>query len=474
MHVPSSALMSEQTSTISSALARFVADLSYDAIPAAVRERAKLHLLDSVGVALASSSFEFARIAYAALSALGSGEHVAIGLPGRLALRDAILVNGMLVHGLEFDDTSISGRVHASAFCVPAALGMGAHVGASGRELLTAYIAGMECVIRIGKAAHGAFSQAGFNTVGLLGAFGAALIAGKLLRLDADKLAMAQGLAFSTAAGTREFAADQSWSKRFEAGWPAASGVTTAMLAAHGYVSARTVYEGKFGLFKTHLGNASPDLDLVTRDLGTAWQLPEVLIKLRPSCFFNHPIINSTLALVEQHDLDPEQIRSIKALVPAAGVHTVCEPRPQKVAPRDLEAAQFSVHYSAAAAAVRRRFGLDEMRPEALRDPAILALAERVEYAADPQSNFPAHYCGGVEITTTDGRVLSSREDVNAGSVERPLDASVIEAKFLDNAAHAMSRARAHAAMDALLRIDAAEDIRPIVAGLSARGDDSG
>jgi len=455
--------MAESRPTIATTLAHFVADLDYDAIPPAVRERAMLHLLDSVGVALASSSFEFAHIAHAALSALGRGEYVAIGLSGRLGLRDAILLNGMLVHGLEFDDTSISGRVHASAFCVPPALGVGAHAWASGRNVLTAYIAGMECAIRIGKAAHGAFSQAGFNTVGLLGAFGSTLIAGKLLGLPADKLALAQGIAFSTAAGTREFAADQSWTKRFEAGWPAASGVTTAMLAAHGYVGARTVYEGKFGLFKTHLGDAIPDLDLVTRDLGSAWQLPEVLIKLRPSCFFNHPVINSTLALVEQHDLKPEQIRGIKALVPAAGVHTVCEPRPQKVAPRDLEAAQFSVHYSAAAAAVRRRFGLEEMRPESLRDPAILALAERVDYAPDPQSNFPSHYCGGVEITTTDGRILTAREDVNRGSTERPLAASAIEEKFLANAVHAMEKHHAQALMESLLTLDRAADVNGVL-----------
>jgi len=455
--------MAIERSTLSIALARFVADLTYDAIPQPVRERAKLHVLDSVGVALASSSFEFARIAHGALSALGKGEHVAIGRPGRLGLRDAILLNGMLVHGLEFDDTSISGRVHASAFCVPTALGVGVHARSSGRDVLTAYIAGMECAIRIGKAAHGGFSQAGFNTVGLLGAFGSTLIAGKLLGLDADKLALAQGIAFSTAAGTREFAADQAWTKRFEAGWPASSGVTTAMLAAHGYVGARTVYEGKFGLYKTHLGSTSADLDLVTRDLGSAWQLPEVLIKLRPSCFFNHPVINSTLALVEQHDLKPEQIRSIKALVPAAGVHTVCEPRALKVAPRDLEAAQFSVHYSAAAAAVRRRFGLEEMRPESLRDPAILALAERVEYAPDPQSNFPAHYCGGVEIATADGRVLTAREDVNAGSVERPLAAGVIEQKFLANAQHAMPRHRAQAVLESLLALDRAADVNGVL-----------
>ena len=456
--------MLNSSPTIAETLAGFVTSLDHAAIPAAVRAQARLHLLDSVGIAYASAGFDFARAACAGLAALGGGDYPVIGMPARLALRDSVLMNGMLVHGLEFDDTAIRGRIHPSAFGVPCALGAGAFAHASGAEVLTSYIAGMECAIRIGMAARGGFSPAGFNAVGVVGAFGSTLVAGRLLGLDAAQLTNAQGIAYSTAAGNREFSATESWTKRFEAGWPAASGITAAMLAKQGFVGPRTPYEGKFGVFNTYLNTpaAAADVAAITNGLGETWEFSRILIKLRPSCFFNHPVINTTIALVTQHDLRAGDIRRIRVLMPPAAIDTVCEPRAEKLAPRDIAAAQFSVYFSAACAALRRRFTLQEMDAATLHDPAIRALAAKVEYAIDPQSNFPAHYCAGVEIATVDGRQFSAREDVNAGSLEKPLAAAIIEEKFLDNAQRALSRQRAAEIRDLLLNIESCDDVRAL------------
>src|SRR3954466_8904022 len=144
-----------ERSTVAQTIARFVTGTNHAAIPASVRAQAKLHLLDSTGIAYASAGLDFAKAAFDGIAALGSGDYAVIGMRGRLALRDAVLMNGMLVHGLEFDDPAIRGRLHPSAFGVPCALGTGAFVRASGTELLTAYILGMECAIRIGMAARG-------------------------------------------------------------------------------------------------------------------------------------------------------------------------------------------------------------------------------------------------------------------------------------------------------------------------------
>src|SRR5437868_10579324 len=108
---------------IAATLANFVVGLDAAAIPAAVRAQARLHLLDSIGIALAASTQDYARKACAGLAALGGGDYSAMGFTEKLSLRDSILLNGMLVHGLEFDDTSIGGRIHPSAFGVPCALG---------------------------------------------------------------------------------------------------------------------------------------------------------------------------------------------------------------------------------------------------------------------------------------------------------------------------------------------------------------
>jgi 2-methylcitrate dehydratase PrpD len=456
--------------TIAESLAEFVTGLDYASIPAAVRTQAKLHLLDSVGIALASAGLDFARKACAGLAALGRGEYAVIGLPARLALRDSVLMNGMLVHGLEFDDTAIRGRIHPSAFAVPCALGVGTFAKASGKDTLAAYVAGVECAIRIGMAARGGFSPAGFNAVGIVGAFGSVLVAGKLLGLDANQLTMAQGIVYSTAAGNREFSAADSWTKRLEAGWPGVGAITAAMLAKEGFVGLRTPYEGKFGVFNTYLNTpaAASAVAAITAALGEDWEFSRILIKMLPSCFFNHPIINTTIALVTQHDLRAPDIRRIRVLVPQAAVDTVCEPRAAKLAPRDIAAAQFSVYFSAACAAVRRQFTVHDVAGDALEDPEIRALAAKVEYAIDAQSNFPAHYSGGVEISTIDGRQFSAREDANQGSAKKPLAESAIEEKFMGNAERAISRQRAEEIRDLLLNIESCDDVNTITARLGA------
>ncbi len=453
--------MTQSPPTIAARLAQFVTRIDADAIPQVLRTQACLHLLDSVGIALAASTQDYAAKACAGLAALGGGEFSVIGMAVRLPLRDSVLMNGMLIHGLEFDDTSVRGRIHPSAFSVPCALGAGAFAHARGKDVLAAYIAGVECAIRLGAAARGGFSPSGFNAMSVIGAFGSTLIAGKLLGLDEPQLASAQGIAYSTAAGNREFSAADAWTKRFEAGWPAANGITAAMLGKSGFIGPATAYEGKYGVFNTYLNEpAGADaLAGITDRLGEDWEFSRTLVKLRPSCFFNHPVINSTLELVNRHAIDADQIVKIRALIPRAAIDTVCEPRASKVAPGDIAAAQFSIYFSAACAAVRKKFTLDETNDAALRDPAIRALAEKVEYAVHPQSTFPAHYSGGVEITTRDGRVYSAREDENAGSSGKPIAPATIKQKFLDNAMRAIPRARAEEIRDSLLDLESCEDV---------------
>lgn len=456
--------------TIAARLAQFVTRIDADAIPRPVRKQACLHLLDSIGIALAASTQDYAHKACAGLAALGGGEFPVIGMAARLPLRDSVLMNGMLIHGLEFDDTSVRGRIHPSAFSVPCALGAGSFAQASGQAVLAAYIAGIECAIRLGAAARGGFSPSGFNAMSVIGAFGSTLIAGKLLGLDEPQLTSAQGIAYSTAAGNREFSAADAWTKRFEAGWPAANGITAAMLARNGFVGPATAYEGKYGVFNTYLNEpaAADALAGITDRLGEDWEFPRTLIKLRPSCFFNHPIIDSTIELVTRHAIDPNDILKIRALVPRAAIDTVCEPRAAKIAPGDIAAAQFSIYFSAACAALRKKFTLDETNDTTLRDPAIRALAAKVDYAVDPQSTFPAHYSGGVEITTRDGRVYSAREDANAGSAGRPIAPATIEQKFLDNAMRALPRARAEDIRDSLLDIESCKDVSVLASRLGA------
>src|SRR5947207_1111539 len=183
---------------IAEELARFVGTVSADAIPLAVLARAKHLILDAVGIALASTTFDFARRALIAIAGLaGTGDTAVIGMAARLPPRDAALMNGILIHGLDFDDTHTGGVIHATSSVLPTVLAVGARHRTGGRAMLAAYVLGVEAAARLGAVAKGGFHQVGFHPTGLVGAFACALAAGRLMGLSEKQLTMAQGIALS-------------------------------------------------------------------------------------------------------------------------------------------------------------------------------------------------------------------------------------------------------------------------------------
>lgn len=447
--------------TIAAKLAAFAVNLRLAAVPEAVRAKAKLSLLDTIGAAFASARFDFGHRAMKGLLNLDRGDAVVIGFRERLALRDAVLMNGILAHGLDYDDTSIYGRVHPSSSCGTTALGVASHQASNGTDLLTAYIAALECTIRLGAVVKGAFQQRGFHPTGVVGTFGAAIAAGLLFDLSPNQLAMAQGIALSMAAGSQEFAVDGAWTKRMHPGWAGAAGITAAALAKGGFVGPSLAYEGNRGLYKLYLADLYErcDLSLATAGLGSDWQIETLANKPMPACYFNVPTIDAAIRLANEHDLRPADIARVRALLPQSAVGLVCEPVDRKRRPADSYAAQFSVQFTTAAALVRRRFTLDDLDDATLRDSDILALADRVEYAVDEKTTFPRFYSGAVEVTLRDGRVLEAREDVNRGAPERPLSGADIERKFSDSAGRVLPKAQVAHIAETVLAIELLDDV---------------
>ncbi|HET9018932.1 MAG TPA: MmgE/PrpD family protein, partial [Acetobacteraceae bacterium] len=390
---------------VAQTLAAFVAGLEFAAIPAEVARRAQHLILDGTGIALASTGFDFAHRTLTAMRGLGgAGDTPVIGFPDRLPMRDAAVVNGLLVHGLDFDDTHLGGVVHATASIWPTVLAVGARQGARGADALAAYVAGMEVAARLGAVAKGGFHQIGFHPTGLVGAFACALAAGKLMGLTEEQLIAAQGIVLSLASGSLEFLEDGAWNKRLHPGWAAQSGITAAALAQQGFEGARRAYEGRFGLYASHLQALydPANLALATAGLGETWELLQVAVKPFPACHFTHACADAAIALREG-GVDPARIARVRALVPAEVVKTVCEPVANKRRPANSYDAQFSIPFIVAAALLRGRFTLGELTQEAIRDAEILALADRVDYEADPASGFPRYYSGEVIVELQDG-----------------------------------------------------------------------
>jgi len=387
-------------------------------------------------------------------------------MPAHLPLRDACMMNGFLIHALDYDDTHVGAVLHATASAVPTVLTQGQRFGASGRAMLEAYLAAVEVDARIGMAAKGAFHKRGFHPTGMIGAFGASLAAGRLAGLTKAQLADAQGIALSMASGSLQFLDDGAWTKRLHPGWAGVAGITAAALARQGFKGPAEPYEGRYGVYGLYAegGAVTIDWPACTHDLGEDWEMLRVGIKPYPACHLVHAFGDAALALAEAHNLVPENIASIEALIGEACVAVVCEPEAAKRRPANAYEAQFSVPYMIARVLVAGSYTLEALEPEAYQDPRTLALCEKVSYSVDPNSRFPTYYSGEIIIKTVDGQTLRHREDVNRGADQRPLSAGEIVEKFTANAERKFTPTRASQISEAVLNLDGGTDVAELAA----------
>jgi 2-methylcitrate dehydratase PrpD len=440
--------------TPSRALARFTVHASLSAIPAPVVTRAKLHILDALGLGLASHAYDYGKTIVAggvALSA-GSGTCSIIGRPERLELRDAAMVNGVLVHGLDFDDTHLGSIIHPTCTALPVALSLGEVLDVSGEALLTAFLAGAETGIRIGGAVKGGFHHVGFHATGVVSHFASVVTAGKLLGLTEDQIVAAQGITGSTASGIQVFLEEGAGTKRFHPGWGAVAGITAARLAQTGFKGPSRPYEGKFGLFDTHLHGHETDLGELSDGLGTAWRFGDTALKPYPVCHFIHGCADASIDL--HREIAGAEIASVDAYLAKPTLHIIAEPAEAKERPTTDYEAKFSAQYVVAACLLKGRFGLPDLQPEALADPAIRDLALRVKCHEDPDTAFPTYFSGGVKVTLKDGRTLDRYVRVNSGAGDRAMEPDAVIAKFMASALMTIGEAQARRICDAVLALE--------------------
>lgn len=443
-------------------IASLAASLRLDAIPQPVVNRAKLHILDCLGLGLAATREDFGKSALAGVVALSGGTTgpcTVIGSNLRLSPRDAALANGILVHGLDFDDTHLGSIIHPTCTALPAALALGESLDASGADMLAGFIIGAEVGIRIGLAVDGGFHHVGYHASGVVSHFASAVTAGRLLGLSAQEITAAQGITGSTAAGIQVFLEEGAWTKRFHPGWGAVAGITAAHLAQSGFKGPTRPYEGKFGLFETHLHGLDHPADPapLTEGLGTEWRFGETALKPYPVCHFVHGCADAAIALYRElaaEGLSARDIVSVRALLPQPTLHIIAEPAEAKQRPTSDYEAKFSAQFVTAYCLVHGRFGLPDLLPAALADAQVLALASKVSCEADPDSAFPTYFSGGVEITLTDGRKLLRHVRVNSGAGERAMSPEAVVDKFLASASLAIPIAHAQRICEAVLSLE--------------------
>ena len=420
--------------------ARFALGLALDQVPPPVAAKAASLALDTLGSCLASSREEFGRAVLQAAERLGGPpESTLIGTKARVGAASAVLANATLAHGLDFDDTREDAIVHTGCVAVTTALAVGEALGASGRAVVEAMIAGVEVMCRVGLAVPGRFHARHYHPTSLTGSFAAAAVAGKLYGLTEDQLVHAFGICGSQAGGIIEYLADGSWTKRLHPGWAAHAGVAATHLARSGFTGPETVFEGAHGFYQAFAGGyAEAALEALLATLGRTWELAGLTLKPYPCGSIAQPYMDCALRLREQHRIKPEEIVDIRCRTAEGPIPRLWEPLASKHRPANGYAAKFSLPYLLALMLVRGRATLAEFTDEAARDQAVLAVAGKVGYEVDATIDYPRQFIGHVAIRLRDGRLLEARQDHPRGGPDFPMTREEVEAKFLGNAALAV------------------------------------
>jgi 2-methylcitrate dehydratase PrpD len=425
--------------TIAQSLAGFASALHYDDIPTEVINEIKPHILDVLGIGLAASDLDYAhQILDTIRSWGGRPESTVIKYGDQLPVTSVVLANASFAHGLDFDDTHTESITHASACVVPTALAVSEKLRADGKSMLTAAVAGYEVMTRIGLSAPGGFHRHGYHATPICGTFAAGIIAGKLMDLPKKALTNTLGVCGSQSAGLQAFLDDGSWTKRFHAGWAAHSGVVAAQLAERGFRGPKTVIDGRYGLFASHLRTDEFDLERILLNLGDTWETSRIALKPYPVCHFNHASMDSAKALMEEHSIDLDDILEAVALVPEEIVSIVCEPIKEKQMPTTVYGALFSLPFCIGTVIVHGRAGLDHFTDTTLTDEKVLNVAKKVRYQVASWPQFPRYFSGGLKIVLRDGREFEHLEPINRGNPDNPLSQTEVRAKFEDNASRAL------------------------------------
>ena len=449
---------------VTAELAAYSAALDFAGLPQAVQQRTRFLVLDLVGnIVRGRHDAESSPALLAMVRALGlaAGGSAVFGDGVRYTPAGAALLNGALAHSLDFDDTHAAGSLHPGAPVIPAALAAGEMAGASGADVLAAIVAGYEVTCRIALALPaGAHYARGFHPTATCGVFGAAAAAGRVFGLSGAEIASAMGIALSQSAGSLQFLANGAWTKRFQVGWAAMSGLTAATLAREGFKGAAEALEGRAGFLHAYAPDPTPERAL--QGLGEQFELMNTAVKPYPSCRYGHAGIDAMLALRAEHDLTAAEVERITYGTSRSGMILVGEPAAKRANPENVVDGQFSGPFVLASALATGAMGWDSYK--SLYDPTIRTLLPKVmcRHDAEVEAEFPANMSGRVTVRAR-GQDFTRMVVVPKGEPANFLTEAELRAKFAGLTDSVLGVDHAAGLADAVLAIDAADDVSALI-----------
>ena len=452
-------------------IADFVSHLTYEKIPADVRERIKLLILDSLGCAIYGADLEWCRILQDTFGDLDATRTTSIwGTDRKLSSTNAALVNGTQVQGFELDDVHRDGVLHCGAVTLPALIAIAeSHAALSGRDFLTAAVAGYEIGPRVGRCMGQEHIGQGWHSGATLGVFSAAAGAARGLKLDPDQTVHALGIAGTQAAGLMA-AQYGAMVKRMHAGRSSQSGLYGALLAKAGFTGILDVFEAPYGGFCTTFSRSQDrfNLDELSAGLGQKFETMGVALKFYSCVGSNHTTLDAIRDMQKRRPFTLDELDRIVvhgSQVTADHVGWPYKPEgltsaqlnlPYCVATLLLEGDVFVAQFTEAAVHDRARIELSR-KVEVVHDPAITALGQRFRHKVR------------VDIHLRDGFEMSETREAPRGSEHSFAPAADIIEKFHKLASGVMPQSQRDALVEAVLGIETLADSKEMVGLLRAK-----
>jgi aconitate decarboxylase len=446
-------------------IAEFVSSLTYERIPQAVRERIKLLILDSLGCAIHGANLEWCRILRGALENVdATGTTSVWGTPARLSSPHAALINGTQVQGFELDDVHRRGVLHVGAVTLPALAAVTeSHCSLSGREFLTAAVAGYEIGPRVGLCMGQEHIGQGWHSGATVGVYSAAAGAARGLRLQTQQTVHALGIAGTQAAGLMA-AQYGAMVKRMHAGRAAQSGLYGALLAKDGFTGITDVFEAPYGGFCTTFSRSRDlfDLNELSAGLGERFETLNISLKFYSCVGSNHTTLDAIRDIRRRRPFTLDELDTIVVHASQVTVDHVGWP----YRPQGLTSAQLNLPFCVATLLIEGDVFVDQFKPEAVEDRARIEFSNKVKVVHDPAitalgSAF--RHKVRVDIRLRDGTIESETREAPRGSERSFASTDEIVEKFSKLTRAAMTRKRQAALVDAVLNLEKLADGKELV-----------
>ena len=451
-------------------IARFIVDTGYEDIPREAVEKAKRTALDCLGAALAGVVEPVSQTITGYVTKLGGPPQTSVfGAGLKVSVPDAALANGVIAHALDYDDCGVK-IGHPTVLVLPAVLSLGEQLGASGQDILAAYILGLEVEGKLALHADFKLMQARLNHQTWYGSIGAAAACAKLLRLDVTKTRMALGLAANFACGLS--ANHGSMAGAMAAGNACRNGVIAALMAREGITANPDIIEAKNGFYDTLVGAGHYDAERMAEGLGNPFYIesPGIGLKKYPSCYHTHRALDGVFQLLGEHRLNDKDIVEVDVGTSKRAMRVLAFSEPETP-----YQAKFSMPYCIAAAVVDHQVTLDTFTSDKMEDRDIVEARKKVHLSFPDIPIWPGladvgpdtEFVGNpVAIRTTDGRSYNARVDIPRGDPALPLTDDELLAKYRDCGRSQLRPDDIERSVDVVLGLEKVRDIGTLIAAL--------